>query len=117
MSKRGDFERLRDIEEAIARIARYTGDLDYDGLLRDTKTQDAIIRNLEILGEAVKHISAEFKKKHRDIDWKKIAGTRDKLVHDYFGVNWDIVWNVITEKLGPLRAQVQTLLNKKDEKT
>ena len=115
MSKRGDLECLTDIREAIARIEQYTAGLNYDSFLKDTKTQDAVVRNLEILGEAVKNLSADFKKTHKNIEWKSIAGTRDRLVHDYFGVNWDIVWNVITEKLRSLTSQLQVLLKEQQD--
>lgn len=116
MSKRGDLECLTDIREAIARIEQYTAGLDYQAFLADTKTQDAVVRNLEILGEAAKNLSADFRKKHKNIEWKSIAGTRDRLVHDYFGVNWDIVWNVIAEKLRPLRNQIEILLRENEKK-
>ena len=67
----------------------------------DKKTQDAVIRNVEILGEAVKHLSVELAAAHPDVEWKGIAGMRDKLVHEYFGVNLDILWDVLTTKLPP----------------
>lgn len=111
MSKRGDVECLADIKEAIARIERYASGLDYDAFLKDIKTQDAVVRNFEILGEAVKNLSADFKKKHKTVEWKSIAGTRDRLIHDYFGVNWDIVWSVIREKLPPLKSRIEVLLS------
>ncbi|MFH1097089.1 MAG: DUF86 domain-containing protein [Candidatus Desantisbacteria bacterium] len=92
MSKRRDFEFLSDIEEATERIGIYIDKMDYEEFLQDIKTQDAIVRNLEIIGEAVKNLSSELKENYNDIDWKKIAGMRDRIIHCYFGVNWDIVW-------------------------
>ena len=110
MSKRGDPEYLADIREAIQRIQTYTTDLTYTQFLADEKTQDAVIRNIEILGEAVKHLSAELIATHPDVEWKSIAGMRDKLVHEYFGVNLDILWDVLASKLPPLRAQIERII-------
>lgn len=111
MPKRGDWECASDIAEAIGRIKSYTRPLTYPQFLADRKTQDAIVRNLEIIGEAAKNLSTEFKKKHRDIDWRKIAGMRDKLVHEYFGVNWDIVWEVAKRNLPKLERQIRQILH------
>ena len=101
MSRRGDSELLQDILESIKRIKNYTATIDYNTFKQDIKTQDAVVRNLEIIGEAVKKISSEVKEENKSVEWKKIAGMRNKIVHYYFGVNWDIVWNVIQEKLSP----------------
>lgn len=106
MSKRGDAEFLADIEEAIKRIAEYTHDIGYDEFLEKRMAQDAVIRNLQIIGEATKNISSEFKKKHMDIEWKKMAGLRDKIIHHYFGISWDIVWDTIKNKLPGLLVKI-----------
>ncbi len=111
MPKRGNLEYVRDIKEAIKRIERYTKGNSYQNFLKDTKTQDAVVRNLEIIGEAAKNISTDFKKKYKDIEWKSIAGMRDRLVHKYFGVNWEIVWAVTKEKLPRLKSQVKKILH------
>lgn len=110
MSKRGDIEFLSDIKEAIKRIEEYTEKIDYDKFSKDKKTQDAVVRNLQIIGEAVKNIASDFKKKHTDIEWKKITGLRDKITHYYFGVNWDIVWDVAKNKLPELLGKVKNIL-------
>ena len=91
MSKRKDAELLEDIKEAIKRIEIYTQKIEYKEFLKDTKTQDAVVRNLEIIGEAVKNISKELKKKFFQIPWKELAGLRDRLIHKYFGVNYEKV--------------------------
>ncbi|MHA1839455.1 MAG: HepT-like ribonuclease domain-containing protein [Candidatus Ranarchaeia archaeon] len=72
--------------------------------------QDAVIRNLEVIGEAVKHIPKEFQNKHSTVNWRKIAGLRDILIHAYFGVDLDIVWDVIENKLDPLEDEIRKLL-------
>ena len=110
MSKRGDLECVSDINQAIKRIEAYTKDINYQEFLEDIKTQDAVVRNLEIIGEAAKNISAAFKKKHKSIEWKSIAGMRDKLIHHYFGVSPVIVWGVVKEKLPELRRQLESIL-------
>lgn len=95
MSKRGDRERLADMLQAIQRATTYVAGMSYEDFLGDIKTQDAAIRALEILGEASKDISGDLKTRFSEIPWKRIAGQRDKLIHNYFGVNLDIVWETI----------------------
>ena len=90
MSNRSDREFLIDMLEACNRIIEFIGEMSYDEFVQDVKTQDAVLRNIEILGEAVKNISDELKTKCHEIEWKKIARMRDKLIHFYFGVNLDI---------------------------
>ena len=90
--KRRDREYLADLAEAVQRIVAYTGELTYEEFLADRKTQDAVLRNLQVMGEAVKKLSAPVKQKHPHLPWKQMAGMRDKVVHDYFGINHDIVW-------------------------
>ena len=111
MPKRGDREFISDIKEATERIKKYTTDMGYEMFLQDTKTQDAVIRNIEIIGEAAKNLSPDFRKKYKPIDWKKIAGMRDKIIHYYFGVKWDIVWAVIKDKIPSLSGQIDNVLN------
>ncbi|MCM8787927.1 MAG: DUF86 domain-containing protein [Candidatus Omnitrophica bacterium] len=66
--------------------------MSYEQLLKGTKTQDAVVRNIEIIGEAVKNLSKSLRDKYKEIEWKKISGLRDKVIHFYFGINWDILW-------------------------
>ena len=106
MSKRRDADLVEDISEAITRIERYTAGLTLDTFLTDTKTQDATVRNLEIIGEAVKGLSSDFRKRPHGVPWQDIAGMRDRLIHDYAGVNWDIVWDVLQTKLPELRRHL-----------
>jgi len=111
MPKRGDREFISDIGEAIERIKKYTAGMSYEMFLQDTKTQDAVIRNIEIIGEAAKNLSSDFRKKYAHLDWKKIVGMRDKIIHFYFGVKWDIVWAVIKDKIPALSEQINSILN------
>lgn len=109
MSKRGDFELLSDIKEAARRINLYVKKTSYKKFLKDIKIQDAVTRNLEIIGEAAKNISNDLKGKHPLIPWKKIVGTRDRLIHDYFGVNYDIVWVIVKKELPKLVTQIKKI--------
>jgi uncharacterized protein with HEPN domain len=110
MSNRGDKEFLSDIEEAIKRIKTYTRNMSYQKFLKDTKTQDAVVRNLEIIGEAVKNISESLKAEYPNIPWKDMARVRDKVIHFYFGVNYDIVWSIAKEDLPQVAEQINTVL-------
>lgn len=93
--------------EAVRRIQEYVGTMSYEQFRKDIRTQDAVMRNLEILGEAAKNISAVFRKKHANVPWKQLAGLRDRLIHHYFGVNLDIVWGVIQKELPDLTIQIK----------
>ena len=108
MPKRQDDGLVEDIGEAIERIQRYTRGISYEAFLKDTMVQDAVVRNLEIIGEAAKGFSVNFRKKHKNIAWQDIAGMRDRLIHHYTGVNWSIVWDVIQAKLPELKDRMET---------
>lgn len=110
MSERGDKAFLADIRESIIRTDYYTEKLSYDEFRKDIKTQDAVIRNLEIIGEASKNISENLKNKYPKVPWKSLAGVRDKLIHHYFGINLDIVWNIIKQDLPVLLLQTEEII-------
>ena len=116
MSKRKDIDLIQDIKESIERIVSYTHDIEYGDFTQDNKTQDAVIRNIEIMGEAAKALSEKVKKDNSDIPWKNIAGTRDKLIHAYFGVNVDIVWSIVKEEIPELFPKVKSILQDMKEK-
>ena len=110
MSKRRDQDYLGDICEAINRIRAYASEIDYEEFLGDQKTQDAVIRNLEIIGEAIKNLSNTVRKGHPQIPWKDLAGMRDKMIHHYFGLNYEIVWTIIKKELPQLLPQMKKIL-------
>ncbi|WP_257211905.1 HepT-like ribonuclease domain-containing protein [Mesotoga sp. H07.pep.5.3] len=114
MSKRETTEILEDIVESIKRITAYADNMSYDEFMADLKTQDAVIRNIEITGEAAKQLPYNFTLAHSDIPWKAIAGTRDRLIHDYSGVNYDIVWAVIVNDLPSLRERLIEILQSEE---
>lgn len=110
MSKRGDIAFIEDIKEAIKRINAYISGMDYKEFLKDKKTQDAVVRNLEIIGEAAKNISQESKQKYPEMPWKDFARVRDKLIHFYHGVNYDVVWDIALHELPPALKQVKKII-------
>jgi uncharacterized protein with HEPN domain len=87
----------------------------YEDLLHDEYYAHAVIRALEVIGEAVKSISAPRKEGHPDIAWREIAGMRDKVIHRYFEINWQIVWDVITDELPKLEPKITALLDELDK--
>jgi uncharacterized protein with HEPN domain len=99
---------LGHILEAADRIVAY-GERGEDAFRNDLMIQDAIVRNLQVMGEAVKKVSPETRSEHPDIPWKDIAGMRDRVVHNYFGVSLDIVWDVVRNHVPPLREKLKEL--------
>ena len=104
MSRRRDIaDYLADILQAIDDVAEFTDGMDFAEFSGDKKTVNAVIRSLEVLGEATKHIPAAFRKRHPEIPWSKMAGMRDVLIHDYMGVDHMTVWKVVKERLPEIR--------------
>ncbi len=103
---------LEDILGAIGKIKRYTKGLSKQGFAGDDKTLDAVVRNLEVIGEAVKQLPADLRAREPSIDWQKIAGLRDILIHQYFGIDVDILWDIAQNKLPALEASVSAMLRK-----
>ena len=101
---------FEDILMASDKIDRYTKGLDFDGFKEDELKVDGVVRNLEIIGEAVKKIPPKIREKYPDVEWNKIAGVRDILIHAYFSVDLDILWEIIKEKLPPFRKRVVRII-------
>ena len=102
---------LEDILEATRKITAYTGSLAKAAFLEDEKTIDAVVRNLEVIGEAVKKLPEDLRAQHSAVEWKKIAGLRDILIHEYFGLDAEIVWDIVQNKVPALDREVRTMLN------
>ena len=105
---------LDDIIEAIGKIQKYTAGMDFKHFVKDEKTGDAVIRNFSVIGEAVKQIPPSIRKKYPETPWKLIAGMRDKLVHGYFGIRYDVVWETIELRLPSLKIEIQIILDQMD---
>lgn len=107
---------VADIVDAIEKIDEFTQDMDFQDFEKDYKTVFAVIRALEVIGEAVKNIPATVKDEYRRIPWGKIAGMRDKLIHEYFGVNIKVVWKTVKEDIPTIKSLFKEMLEKiKDE--
>jgi len=94
------------ILESMEQIENHIKGISEEQFSRDTKTQDAVVRRIEIIGEASKNPPMDFRKKYPEVEWREIAGMRDKLIHHYFGVKMDIVWEVCKKDLPKLKKQV-----------
>jgi uncharacterized protein with HEPN domain len=111
MSKRSTDLLLLDMKEAAEKILKYTQGLSFEDFLADDKTIDAVVRNFEIIGEASLRIDEDFKLENSQIEWKKLRGFRNRIVHDYFGIDYEIVWSILTQDLEELVFQLEQLLN------
>lgn len=103
---------LNHILDCIHKIQAYTAGMDQDEFINNSLIQDAVIRNLEIIGEATKQLDQAFRSKYPQIEWKKIAGMRDKLIHDYLGVDLWAVWGVIEKVIPDFDEQIQEIIKK-----
>jgi uncharacterized protein with HEPN domain len=101
---------LEDILEAIAKIERYIDGVNKEEFFDDEKCIDAVIRNLEIIGEATRQLPQPFTSQHPEIEWKKIIGLRNRIVHEYFGIDLELIWQITQADLLPLKNNIQKML-------
>lgn len=102
---------LEDILESISKIEEYMKGVDKKMLLTESWLEDVLVHRLEIIGEAAKNMPEDFRKEHPEVEWKKISGLRDKLVHAYFGVSLERVWLVVIDDIPPLKEKIQKILD------
>jgi len=110
MSKRDTTLLLEDMLQAALKIKRYVKNLAYDAFLADDKTIDAVVRNFEIIGEAANRIDPNFKEAHPEIEWNRIRGFRNRIIHEYFGIDYEIVWTIVESYLDEIIDWLETLL-------
>lgn len=111
MSKRDTYFLLDDMLQSAQKIKRYIKDLDYNSFLEDEKTLDAVIRNFEIIGEAANRIHPDFRDENPELEWNRIRGFRNWIVHDYFAIDYEIVWEIIQTYLDELIDWLDTLID------
>lgn len=100
---------LNDILESIADIREFVAGMDLDAFIADRKTNKAVIRSLEVIGEAVSKIPDDIRSRYPDIPWQEMTGMRNRLIHEYFGVDLSIVWRTIEEDLKPLETDISKI--------
>lgn len=111
---RTDKAYLNDILGAISKIEKYINNISFSQFSKNELVQDGVVRNLEIIGEAIKNISFDIKQKTSEIEWKKISGLRDILIHAYFGVDRQIIWDIVKNKLPDLKIRIIGTISDKD---
>jgi len=115
MSSRNWPLRISDILAAIAKISRYTSGMTEACFAADERTVDAVLRNLEIIGEATRHLPGDFTARHPEVPWHEMRGMRNILIHEYFGVSMPIIWETVTQNLPPLVPLLEEILGQPDD--
>jgi uncharacterized protein with HEPN domain len=110
MKSREFTDYLRDISDAIEKIEKFTEGMDSEGFAADDKTVYAVTRALEIIGEATKKVPTTIRDRYPQVSWREMAGIRDKLIHEYFGVNLEVIWKTVQEDLPPLKPLIDQML-------
>jgi uncharacterized protein with HEPN domain len=115
MKERDFTDYIKDILISMQDVEEFTSGITFEDFLKDKKTIKAVIRSLEVLGEASKKIPDDVKTRYPRIPWKRMAGMRDKLIHEYFGVDLEIVWNAAKKELPPVKSSIEELVRETDK--
>jgi uncharacterized protein with HEPN domain len=102
---------LEDIQLSCRKILQYIEGFDFEAFIMDDRTYDAVIRNLEIIGEAARHVPETIQNKHPEVEWRAMAALRNIVAHEYFGVKDEIIWDILNQKLGPLLISVDAIIS------
>jgi uncharacterized protein with HEPN domain len=111
MRKRDYRDYLSDILESIDDIESFINDMTFEDFLNDKKTKNAVIRSIEVIGEATKRIPESIKDKYPSVPWKKMAGMRDKMIHEYHRIDFDILWKTVKEDVPFVKLMLQSVMN------
>ena len=109
MSKRPIDLLLNDILESIDKVEQYTRGMSFDTFSNDQKSIDAVVRNLEIIGEAANRLPDDFKERHSNVEWYKVVGLRNRIIHEYFGIDLQIIWQIVHVDLPELRQTLSRI--------
>lgn len=101
---------LQDILDCIGRVESYLQDFDYAKFQNDTKTIDAVVRNVEVIGEAANNLTRDFRSNNSQVEWRKIIATRNRIIHGYASVDLEIIWNITQSDLGNLKIEIEKIL-------
>jgi len=115
MSRRDSLLLLEDMVASAQKIKRFTSGLDYEAFLSDDRTVDAVVRNFEIIGEAANRFDKDFRELHPEIEWNRIRGFRNRIVHEYFGIDYRIIWTIIETYLDDLMGILETIFDELKE--
>ena len=101
---------IEDIKGSIAQIDEFLGDMNFKDFVKDQKTSSAVVRKIEIIGEATKNVPKEIRQKYKEVPWRDMARMRDKIIHSYFVVDYEVVWKTIKERLPEIKPKIDAIL-------
>lgn len=116
-ARREFLDYLADIQEASQNISQFISEMAWEEFAQDQKTIYAVVRAFEIIGEAAKKVPLSVQKRHPNVPWKQMAGMRDKLIHEYFGVNYEVLWKTAQEDIPPVQKLIAMVLEEESNKT
>ncbi|NPV60824.1 MAG: DUF86 domain-containing protein [Actinobacteria bacterium] len=114
MKRRDHLDYLQDILESIDDVQSFVAGMSYEDFANDRKTVNAVIRSIEVIGESARAVPDSVKRKNPSIPWEKMVSMRNKLIHEYFGVDIEIIWQTIQEDISPLRDDIAELISKEE---